>query len=129
VHRRSYGRHQNRFEGHCFFFYKHGHKAAFCNSFSRKINVHNNHERSNFEYGRGHGRTSQNNMNYSYNRFDTLIYETECYKCNNYGHVLRNCPMSFQKFNEPTYTDFKTKFWKKKSENLNIEKCTIALQA
>jgi hypothetical protein len=37
--------------------------------------------------------------------------------------------MSFQKFNEPTYTDLKTKYWKKKSENLNIEKCTIALQA
>jgi hypothetical protein len=37
--------------------------------------------------------------------------------------------MSFQKFNEPTYTDLKTKYWKKKSENLNTEKCTIALQA
>jgi hypothetical protein len=75
VHRRSYGRHQNRFEGHCFFFYKYGHKAAFCNSFSRKINAHNSHERSNFEYGRGHGKTSQNNINYSYNIFDTLRYE------------------------------------------------------
>jgi hypothetical protein len=65
VHRRSYGRHQNRFEGHCFFYYKYGHKASFCNSFSRKINAHNSHERSNFEYRRGHGKTSQNNMNYS----------------------------------------------------------------
>jgi hypothetical protein len=129
VHRRSYGRHQNRFEGQCFFCYKYRHKAAFCNSFSRKINAHNSHERSNFEYRRGHGKTSQNNMNYSYNRFDTLRYETECYKCNNFGHVSRNCPMSFQKFNEPTYTDLKTKYWKKKSENLNTEKCTIALQA
>ena len=68
-------------------------------------------------------------MNYSYNRFDTLRYETECYKCNNFGHVSINFPMSFQKFNEPTYTYLKTKYWKKKSENLNIEKCTIALQA
>jgi hypothetical protein len=129
MHRRSYGRHQNRFEGHCFFCYKYGHKASFCNSFSRKINAHNSHERSNFEYGRGHGKTSQNNINYSYNRFDTLRYETECYKCNNFGHVSRNCPMSFQKFNEPTYTDLKTKYWKKKSENLNTKKCIIALQA
>ena len=48
VHRRSYGRHQNRFEGHYFFCYKYGHKASFCNSFSRKINAHNSHERSNF---------------------------------------------------------------------------------
>jgi hypothetical protein len=128
VHRRSYGRHQNRFEGHNLFCYKYGHKVAFCNSFPRKINAHNNHEMSNFEYGRRHGKTSQNNMNYSYNRFDTLRYETECHKCNNFGHVSRNCSMSFQKFNEPTYTNLKTKFWKKKSENLNIEKCTIALQ-
>jgi hypothetical protein len=67
-------------------------------------------------------------MNYSYNRFDTLRYEIECYKCNNFGHVLINCPMFFYKFNEPTYRDLKTKFWKKKSKNLNIEKCTIALQ-
>ena len=37
--------------------------------------------------------------------------------------------MSFQKFNEPTYTNLKTKYWKKKSKNLNIEKCIIALQA
>jgi hypothetical protein len=128
VHRRSYGRHQNRFESHYFFCYMYGHKAAFCNSFSRKINAHNNHERSNFEYGRGHGKTSQNNINYSYNRFDILRYETEYYKCKKFGHVSRNCPMSFQKFNEPTYTDLKTKYWKKKSENLNAEKCIIALQ-
>jgi hypothetical protein len=122
VHRRSYGRHKNKFEGRCFFCYKYGHKATFCNIFSRKINAHNNHERSNFEYGKGHGKTSQNNINYSYNRFDTLRYETECYKCNNFEHVSRNYPMSFQKFNEPTYTDLKTKYWKKKSENLNTEK-------
>jgi len=37
--------------------------------------------------------------------------------------------MIFQKFNEPTYTDIKTKYWKKKSENMNTKKCTIALQA
>jgi hypothetical protein len=42
--------------------------------------------------------------------------------------VSRNCLISFHKFNEPTYIDLKTKYWKKKSENLNTEKCTIALQ-
>ena len=46
-------------------------------------------------------------MNYSYKRFDTLRYETEFYKCNNFGHVSRNFPMIFKKFNEPTYIDLK----------------------
>ena len=68
-------------------------------------------------------------MNHIYNRFDTLKYEKKCYKCNNFGHASRNCPMNFQKFSGPTYTDQKTKIWKKKSENLETEKCTIALQA
>jgi hypothetical protein len=129
MHKRSYGRHQNRFERYCFFCYKYGHKATFCNSFSRKINSHNSHERSNFEYGRRHSKMSQSNINYSYNIFDTLRYETKCYKCNKFGHISRNCPMNFQKFNEPIYTDLKTKYWKKKSENLNTEKYIIALQA
>ena len=68
-------------------------------------------------------------MNKFYNRFDTLRYETECYKCNKFGHVLRNCPLSFQKSTEPSYPNLKNKYWKKKSENLKTEKCTIALQA
>jgi hypothetical protein len=72
VHRRSYG-HQNRFEGHYFFCYKYGHKDTFSNSFSRKINAHNNHERSNFEYRRGHGKTSDEDVSPLYlDRVSTL---------------------------------------------------------
>jgi hypothetical protein len=44
VHRISYGRYKNRFEGNYLFCYKYGHKVPFCNSFSRKINAHNSHE-------------------------------------------------------------------------------------
>ena len=33
VHRRIYDRYQNNFNGYCFFCYKYGHKAAFCNAF------------------------------------------------------------------------------------------------
>ena len=36
--------------------------------------------------------------------------------------------MNFQKSTEPNYTNMKTRCWKKKSDNLESEKCTLALQ-
>ena len=33
LHRRSYDRHHNKYNGYCFFCYKHGHKDYFCNAF------------------------------------------------------------------------------------------------
>jgi hypothetical protein len=98
VHRRSYGRHQNRFEAYCFFCYKYGHKATFYNVFSRNIGAHNSHGISRFEYERRHYKSIQNNVNNSHNRFDALKFEVEFYRCNNFGHISRNCPMNFQKF-------------------------------
>ena len=87
VHRRSYDKYQNKFNGYCFFCYKYGHKDVFCNAFSRNIIAHNNHDKSRFEYGRRNDRIIQNNVNNSYNRFDVLSFEIECYRCNNFGHV------------------------------------------
>ena len=117
------------FYGYFFFCYKYGHKYAFCNSFSRNIISHNSHEKSRFDYGRRHDRTIQNNVNNSYNRFDVLRFEGECHRCNNFGHVSRNCPMNFQKSAEPNYANQKAKWWKKKSDHLESENCTLALQA
>jgi hypothetical protein len=57
VHRKSYGRHQNRFEGYCFFNYKYEHKSTFCNVFLRNISAHNNHGISRFEYERRHDKS------------------------------------------------------------------------
>ena len=116
VHRRSYDRYWNRFDGYRFFCYKYGHKYAFCNSFSRNIISHNSHEKSRFDYGRRHDRTIQNSVNNSYNRFDILRFEGEWHRCNNFGHVSRNYPMNFHKSVEPNYTNLKTRCWKKKSD-------------
>jgi hypothetical protein len=30
----------------------------------------------------------------SYNRFESLSIEVECYKCNNFRHVAKNCRMT-----------------------------------
>ena len=56
------------------------------------------------------------------------MFEGEFHRCNNFGHVSRNCPMNFQKSVEPNYTNLKTRCWKKKSDHLESEKCTLALQ-
>jgi len=65
VHRKNYGSHQNRFEGYCFFCYKYGNKASFCNVFSRNISAHNSLGISKFEYERRHDKSIQNNVNNS----------------------------------------------------------------
>jgi hypothetical protein len=30
----------------------------------------------------------------SYNRFESLSTEVECYKCNNFGHMAKDCRMT-----------------------------------
>jgi hypothetical protein len=127
VHRRSYDRNQNRFDGYCFFCYKYGHKASFCNAFSRNIISHNSHDKSRFDYGRRHDRTIQNSVNNSYNIFDVLRFEGEFHRCNNFGHVSSNCPMNFQKSAKPNCANLKARLWKMKSDHLESEKCTLAL--
>ena len=73
--------------------------------------------------------TSQNRNSNTHNRFDILNHETECYKCQNFGHISRNCPTNFQKVSKPIYTHQQTQIWKRKTENLKAENCNVALQA
>jgi hypothetical protein len=128
VHRNNYGNHQNKIEGYYLFCYKYGHKEAFFNVFSRNISAHNSHGISRFEYERRHDKSIQNNLNNSHNRFDALKFEVECYRCNNFGHISRNCPMNFQKSVINQYTNQKTSYWKRKNDYLEIEECKLALQ-
>ena len=127
MQKRSYDKYQNKFDGYCFFCYKYGHKEIFCNVFSRNIIAHNSHDISRSEYGRRYDKSIQNSVNNSYNRFDALKFEVECYRCNNFGHISRNFPMNFQKFVVNDYTNNKTRYWKRKSDHVDFEKCKLAL--
>ena len=56
----------------------------------------NNRNINNFEihtqkgYPRRHSQTQRR----SYNRFESLSTEGECYKCNNFGHMAKDCRMT-----------------------------------
>jgi hypothetical protein len=42
---------------------------------------------------RGYSRRTSETQRRSYNRFEYLSTEVECYKRNNFGHVAKNCRM------------------------------------
>jgi hypothetical protein len=67
-----------------------------------------------------HGHVDRN-----YNPFSPLHYKVECYKCNNYGHIARDCRSNMTKFSRQEYT----KVWKRKQEKENKEECELAWYA
>jgi hypothetical protein len=43
---------------------------------------------------RGYSRRPRETQRRSYNMFESLSTELECYKCNNFGHMAKNCRMA-----------------------------------
>jgi uncharacterized FlgJ-related protein len=43
---------------------------------------------------RGYSRRPSETKIRSYKRFESLSTEVECYKCNNFGHMAKNCRMT-----------------------------------
>jgi hypothetical protein len=67
----------------------------------------------------------------SYNRFESLSTEVECYKCNNFGHMAKNCRMTVPP-KEPQQShkqEPQKTTWIRKQYQYSNEECTIALQA
>ena len=60
------------------------HKAINCRAYVRGINTWN---RNGYENFKNDDEKSHNEFDRSYNKFGALIYEIECYKCNNFGHT------------------------------------------
>jgi hypothetical protein len=56
----------------------------------------NNMNNNNFESHtqRGYSIRPSETQRRSYNMFESLTTEVECYKCNNFGHVAKNCRMT-----------------------------------
>jgi hypothetical protein len=85
--RSSTHRYQTIFFGLCYACNNFGHKVVNCGD--------NNRNNNNFEIHtqRGYSRRPSETQRRSYNRFESLSTEVECYKCNNFGHVAKNCKM------------------------------------
>ena len=43
---------------------------------------------------RGYSRRPSETQRISYNRFESLRNEVEGYRCNNFGHMAKNCKMT-----------------------------------
>jgi hypothetical protein len=96
----------------------------------------NNRNNNNFESHtqRGYSRRPSETHRRSYNRFESLSTEVECYKCNNFGHVAKDCRMRVppkepqQNNNSHRHEPHKMTGIRNQDQYSN-EECTIALQA
>jgi hypothetical protein len=70
----------------------------------------------------------------SYNMFESLRIEVECYKCNNFGHVDKYCrmivlPKEPQQNNNSHRQEPQKMTWIRKQDQYSNVECTIALIA
>jgi hypothetical protein len=104
-----------------------GHKAVNC----RANNKNNNNFESHTQ--RGYSRRPSETQRRSYNRFESLRTEVECYKCNNFGHAAKYCrmktpPKEPQQNNNSHRQEPQKMTCIRKQYQYSNEECTIALQ-
>jgi hypothetical protein len=126
--RSSTPRYQTIFFGLCYACNNFGHKDVNC----RDNNMNNNNFESHTQMG--YSRIPSETQRKSYNMFESLSTEVECYKCNNFGHVAKNCRMTVPP-KEPQHNNNSHKqepqkmTWIRKQDQYSNEECTVALQA
>jgi hypothetical protein len=81
-------RYQTIFFGLCYACNNFGHKAMNCRANNKNINNFESHTQ------KGYLRRPSETQRRSYNRFESLRTEVECYKCNNFGHMAKYCRMT-----------------------------------
>jgi hypothetical protein len=82
---------------------------------------------------RSYSRRPSETQRKSYNRFESLSTEVECYKCNNFGHVAKNCRMTAppkepQQNNNSHRKEPHKMTWIRNQDQYSNEECTISLQ-
>jgi peptide methionine sulfoxide reductase MsrB len=94
----------------------------------------NNRNNNNFESHtqRGYSRRLSETQRRSYNMFEYLRTEVECYKCNNFGHVAKDCRMTVlrkepQQNNNSHRQEPQKMTWIRKQDQYSNEECTISL--
>jgi hypothetical protein len=86
--RSSTPRYQTIFFGLCYACNNFGHKYMNCRDNNRNINNFEIHTQ------KGYLRRPNETQRRSYNKFESLSIEVECYKCNNFGHMAKYCRMT-----------------------------------
>ena len=76
------------FFGLCYACNNFGHKVVNC----RANNMNNYDIESHTQ--RGYSRRPSETQRISYNRFESLRTEVECYKCNKFRHMAKDCRMA-----------------------------------
>jgi hypothetical protein len=113
---------QRFFYGHCFNCVNFGHKAVNCRAYPK--NISNNVGYLNNIYPIRYYEAYTRNQN----RFGSLSNEVECYKCNNFGHIAKNCRLTIppreSKKNINSQISEPQGIWKRK-----YNQCLLAIQA
>jgi peptide methionine sulfoxide reductase MsrB len=81
---------------------------------------------------RGYSRRPSETQRRSYNTFEYLRTEVECYKCNNFGHVAKYfimavLPKEPQQNNNSHRQEPQKTTWIRKQDQYSNEECTISL--
>jgi hypothetical protein len=126
--RSSTPRYQTIFFGLCYACNNFGHKVVTCKA--------NNRISNNFESytQRDYSRIPSDTQRRSYNRFESLSIEVECYKCNNFGHMGKDCrmtvpPKESQQNNNSHRQEPQKMTWIRKKDQYKNEECIVALQS
>ena len=85
--RSSTRRYQTIFFGLCYACNNFGHKVVNYRANNRNNNYFESHTQ------RGYSRIPSETQRQSYKSLEYLSTEVECYKCNNFGHMTKNCRM------------------------------------
>jgi hypothetical protein len=102
-----------------------GHKAINCKAYAKNKRNYEGHPRIN------HLRKPHEAYNINYDNFGSLNDEVECYKCNNFGHMAKDCRLTVppkepkQEFNN--HQKGPSIIWIRKQDKLNVEECSLAL--
>jgi hypothetical protein len=86
-------RYQNIFLVLCYSCNNFGHKGINCRTYAKGRNTWNisSYENPKNHYEGNYSKNSREVFEKNYNSFGALGYEIECYKCNSFGHIARNC--------------------------------------
>lgn len=111
----------------CYSYYNFGHKAVNCRANTKNKSNDEGYTRNSYP------RRSHEAHCRSYNRFGSLSDEVECYKCDNFGHIARDCRLTVlprePKQNINSHKHEPQRIWIRKQDQFNTEECNLSLQA